>query len=183
MDVAPNDDRSHHRRASVEDRSGGALGACARGPGVVDEQDRGVVDAVHGGVLVAAERSRRLPYASLDRHSSGHYGCGHESYGWTADGTWQFGVRRTIPLGATGAWARLDTLLEGDDAVGETRSETPGVVRRLTYQMPGWPAPATLQLRVMPTATGSTLAVHLEQLPDAAAGTRCGSTGPLASRI
>ncbi len=89
--------------------------------------------------------------------------------GRTADGTWQFGVRRTIPLDPAGAWARLDALLERDDAVGETRSETPGVVRRLTYQMPGWPAPATLQLRVMPTATGSTLAVHLEQLPDAAA--------------
>ena len=40
---------------------------------------------------------------------------------------------------------------------------------RAAYRKAGWDKDATLQLRVLPTATGTTLAVHLEGMPDAAA--------------
>jgi hypothetical protein len=88
--------------------------------------------------------------------------------GQTADGWWQVGVRRTAALDGDAAWTLLRTLLE-DRAVRGVRSETPGRVLRAIYQPAGWAAPSTLQLRVMPAATGTTLAVHHEHLPDAEA--------------
>lgn len=103
--------------------------------------------------------------------------------GRTADGTWQVGVRRTLALDPARAWTLLPSLLGPEDAVlspGRSfttpdgvactvRTVTPGTVARLSWRPPGWPEPATLQLRVIPAATGTTLAVHHERLPDAAA--------------
>jgi hypothetical protein len=86
--------------------------------------------------------------------------------GQTADGTWEVGVRRTLPLDPETAWTVLRTLLD-DEHVRGVRSETPGRVVRATYQPPEWEHPSTLQLRVLPAATGSTLAIHHERLPSA----------------
>lgn len=84
--------------------------------------------------------------------------------GQTADGWWEIGVRRTAALPPEKAWQLIRTLVETDDV--RVRSETPGTVLRATYQPAGWAAPSTVQLRVLPAATGSTLAVHHEHLPD-----------------
>lgn len=89
--------------------------------------------------------------------------------GQTADGWWEVGVRCTLPLGLASAWTTLRALLDDDDAVRSIRSETPGRVLRASYQPAGWPDPSTLQLRVLPAATGTTLAVHHEHLPDSEA--------------
>jgi len=89
--------------------------------------------------------------------------------GQTADGWWEVGVRRTIPLDRTSAWTVLRALLDAEDAVLGVRSETPGHVLRARYQLAGWAEPSTLQLRVLPAATGTTLAVHHELLPDSKA--------------
>lgn len=88
--------------------------------------------------------------------------------GQTADGTWEIGVRRTFPISVEEAWARLPLLLEGDGAVGDIRSLTPKVVMRLQFYPSGWNRSSTLQLRVIPAATGTTVAVHHEGLPDQA---------------
>ena len=78
-------------------------------------------------------------------------------------------MRRTIALHRNEAWKLLRALLDSDEAVRVIRSETPGRVLRAVYQPADWPSPSTLQLRVLPAATGTTLAVHHEHLPDAEA--------------
>jgi hypothetical protein len=52
-------------------------------------------------------------------------------------------------------------------AQGTVSSETPGEVRRVRWQPAGWERPSTVQLRVIPAATGTTVAIHHEGLPDA----------------
>jgi hypothetical protein len=89
--------------------------------------------------------------------------------GQTADGLWEIGVRRTTELDRDTAWNLLCSLLEGDDAVRGILSETPGSVLRAMYQPRGWSASSTLQLRVLPAATGTTLAIHHERLPSSQA--------------
>jgi hypothetical protein len=89
--------------------------------------------------------------------------------GQAADGTWEVGVRRTLPLDAETAWTVLRRLLDEDEHVRGVRSETPGKVVRAAYQPAEWPSPSTLQLRVLPAPTGTTLAVHHERLPSAEA--------------
>lgn len=91
------------------------------------------------------------------------------STGQTADGTWEIGVRRTAPLEPHAAWQWLRGLLDADAAVGNIRSETPGEVVRASYQPAGWTTSSILQLRVIPAASGTTLAVHHERLPDGGA--------------
>lgn len=103
--------------------------------------------------------------------------------GQTADGTWEVGVRRTLALDPEQAWALLPALLGAPGAALEpghafttpdgvacaVRTVTPGEVARLSWQPDGCAQPSTLQLRVIPAATGTTVAVHHERLPDAAA--------------
>lgn len=86
--------------------------------------------------------------------------------GQTADGWWEVSVRRTVALDHEAAWTWVRRLIHDDEAVREVRSETPGRVLRVTYQQEAWAAPSTLQLRVLPAATGTTIAVHNEHLPD-----------------
>jgi hypothetical protein len=88
--------------------------------------------------------------------------------GRTADGTWEVGVRRTFPLAVAEAWELLPSLLKDDPAVGATRSSTPNKVMRLSYRGDGWERDSTLQLRVIAVASGVTIAIHHEGLPDAA---------------
>jgi hypothetical protein len=109
--------------------------------------------------------------------------------GQVADGSWQFGVRRTFDMSPEAAWARISSpaglrIILGDDRLalepgrtfeagdgtrGEVRSVTPGVVARMSYHPVGWARPSTLQLRVMPAGERATIAFHHERLPDAAA--------------
>ena len=90
--------------------------------------------------------------------------------GQVQDGSWEVGVRRTLALAPCDAWRELVTILDGDGAVHATRSQTPGSVMRVEYRHPTWAAESTLQLRVIATDDGrSTLAIHHEGLPDAAA--------------
>ena len=51
---------------------------------------------------------------------------------------------------------------------GEVRVVKPGERLRMTWQLEGWPAPATLQLTLSQSSSGKT-AIHaqLEKLPDA----------------
>ena len=89
--------------------------------------------------------------------------------GQTADGRWQVGVRRTAHTDPATAWRLLREVLDEDDHVSEIRSQTPGTVVRAAYRKAGWDRDATLQLRLLSAAMGTTLAVHLEGMPDAAA--------------
>jgi hypothetical protein len=89
--------------------------------------------------------------------------------GQTKDGRWQFGVRRTAPLDEAAAWNALVDLVARDPDAGEVRSTTAGSVARYPYRLPAWDEAATLQIRVLRSATGTTLAVHLDGLPSEAA--------------
>lgn len=108
--------------------------------------------------------------------------------GQRADGLWQLGVRRTAPLPLDLVWQALvddpgallgvDVRLEVG-ATAETdrldvrvRSLTPRVVTRLAWQEDGWAIASTLQLRVLPAATGTTVSLAHEALPDEAARLR-----------
>lgn len=88
--------------------------------------------------------------------------------GQTKGAGWQIGVRRTLPLELDEAWGLLTTqpwlerwsglaTLEGDPAV---RSKTEKTVVRVRTQT------SLVQLRVLPAATGTTVSVHEERLPD-----------------
>jgi uncharacterized protein YndB with AHSA1/START domain len=107
--------------------------------------------------------------------------------GQTASVGFQVGVRRTLPCADEALW-RLLTSEEGltgwlggpiplqqgatytlaDGTTGELRIFRPGSHLRLTWQPPGWAAPATVQVRVLPAKGGTTLSIHQERLPDGA---------------
>jgi len=79
-------------------------------------------------------------------------------------------VRRTHPLSRGEAWRRARQLVVDDPALGQIRSETPGVVLRAGYDVTGSSREsATLQLRVIDAARGTTVSIHIERLPTAAA--------------
>jgi len=108
--------------------------------------------------------------------------------GRTTDGTWELGVRRTTPLPPDVVWQRLvhdpgallgmPIVLEqgaqgtADGVAWRVRSVTARVVTRLSWLELGWTQSSTLQLRVLPAATGTTLALHHEGLPDEEARVR-----------
>jgi len=89
--------------------------------------------------------------------------------GQTADGTWEVGVRRTLALEPGEAWDRALAAIADDPASGEPTSITAGTVARMPYERDGWPSRSTVQLRVIHATTGTTVAIHHEHLPDAAA--------------
>jgi hemoglobin len=102
--------------------------------------------------------------------------------GLTKDGTWELGVRRTAPLPPDAVWQSLGddpaalvgvpiALEEGaegraDGVEVRVSSLTPQVVTRMSWLERGWTRPSTLQLRVLPAATGTTVAIHHAGLPD-----------------
>lgn len=97
------------------------------------------------------------------------------------------GVRRTFPLPPDAAWEFLlgeglplwlghttlgreagRTYVTDEGVRGEVRSRSDGRRVRLTWQPPDWSHDTTLQLTVLPAATGTTVAFHQERLADAA---------------
>ena len=108
--------------------------------------------------------------------------------GRLANGQYQAGARRTFATTETAAWkqwtgaaglARWLGPLEGRLEEGQSFAAPDGtrvtVIRakppsqlRLRLEHADWPHARTAQLRVLPAASGVTVALHLEGLPDAA---------------
>jgi uncharacterized protein YndB with AHSA1/START domain len=107
--------------------------------------------------------------------------------GQVADGTWELGVTRTCSLNVNDAWSAVvanegqaiwlgthveiakGTSFELDDGTtGEFTVVKPRSHLRLSWHRPKWPNHARLQLRIMPTASGSSIAFHMERLPSGA---------------
>ncbi|AGC48070.1 hypothetical protein MYSTI_06797 [Myxococcus stipitatus DSM 14675] len=109
--------------------------------------------------------------------------------GLTADGSYQAGARRTMDLTAQDAWrnwaeaqglgrwlsqARTalkegeKTTLQDGTQVLAVRVRPPSLLR-IRLSRADWPHPRTAQLRVLAAARGSTVALHMEGLPDAQA--------------
>jgi uncharacterized protein YndB with AHSA1/START domain len=111
-----------------------------------------------------------------------------QALGQTKDAGWEVGVRRTLPISADRAWELiatppgLDAWLCIDPALrfekglryrtvngthGEIRSAEEGRLIRLTWQLPDMAHSSTLQVRVIPARSGTTIAFHHERLADA----------------
>jgi len=106
--------------------------------------------------------------------------------GRTKDGTYQVGVRRTFATSPGQAWDVLtspaglaiwlggevslvkDAAYQTSEAAGQVRVVSPGSHLRLTWQPAGWDDPSTIQVRVLPTASGATVSFHQERMPGAA---------------
>lgn len=106
---------------------------------------------------------------------------------------WQVGMRRTLPISRDDAW-RLVTSPGGvrawlggdatplergreyalaDGSVGVVRVLSPGSHLRVTWRPEEWPRASTIQVRVIAAAGGrTTIALHQEQMPSAAARER-----------
>jgi hypothetical protein len=91
---------------------------------------------------------------------------GRRRPGQVADGTWQLGVRRTVPVPRATAWHLVrDRLLDSDEHF-EVRSERVNQRLRLRCEGPVLPAGSTLQVTLSEAARGTTIGVHHEGIPD-----------------
>ncbi len=103
--------------------------------------------------------------------------------GLTKDAGWEAGVRRTIAAPLPAVWSHLigdglptwlgsttlPTTASTDYATaegtrGEIRAYRPEHRIRLTWQPQGWTHDSTVQVTVIPAATGTTIAFHHERL-------------------
>lgn len=105
--------------------------------------------------------------------------------GLTRDAGWQIGVSRTLPVGRDAAWELLvspeglavwlgggveSPLVKGevyrttDGTAGEVRSVRPLDRVRLTWQPPGRPRDATLQVALSAAKGGCTVHFHVDRL-------------------
>jgi uncharacterized protein YndB with AHSA1/START domain len=110
--------------------------------------------------------------------------------GQTKSNGWEVGVRRTLPISADRAWELiatppgLDVWLGTDSDMrfekglsyrtidgtrGEIRTAEEGRLIRLTWQPLEMSNPSTLQIRVVPVRSGTTISFHHERLGDAEA--------------
>ena len=108
-----------------------------------------------------------------------------DTTGLTKDAGWQIGVRRTIPASANAIWAalmapaglaiwlgplaklpeRTGTFWQAEDGSrGDVRSYEAERLVRLTWNPASGTPETTLQLRLLPAKTGTTLAIHQERL-------------------
>ncbi|MBZ4370139.1 hypothetical protein [Corallococcus sp. AS-1-6] len=107
--------------------------------------------------------------------------------GRTSDGGYQAGVRRSFAVGSEMAWAAwgeasglvrwvgacTQTLTEGaqialaDGTRIKVVRQVPPRQLRLRLERDAWPRARTVQLRVLPSVHGVTVALHAEGLPDA----------------
>lgn len=105
--------------------------------------------------------------------------------GKTKDQGWEIGVRRTFPIGTGRAWELLMTQpglgywlghgvepnfekgvkYQTDEMTrGDIRSFTADSLIRLRWQPKEWDFESTLQIRVIPAKTGTTISFHHERL-------------------
>ncbi|MFE5321281.1 SRPBCC domain-containing protein [Paenibacillus sp. NPDC056579] len=113
---------------------------------------------------------------------------GNKPVGKTASAGYQVGVRRTYPVTAEAAWAFLTSpegmklwlgglpaldfqpgqTFQSDEGIsGEMRVVKPMQQLRLTWKKKDWDRPSTLQIRLIPTATGKlTISFHQENMAD-----------------
>ncbi|MBK8900582.1 MAG: SRPBCC domain-containing protein [Anaerolineaceae bacterium] len=106
--------------------------------------------------------------------------------GKTKSQGWQVGVSRTLPVSEQAAWQKVlsvlsldwqntakadykkgDTLVTADNTQVEIRSYEHGALIRMKWQPKGWSSNSTLQVRVRPAKTGTTISVHHEWLQNA----------------
>ncbi len=107
--------------------------------------------------------------------------------GKTESQGWQIGVRRTMPVSETEAWQMImsalgllwpedpgeiqykkGAALETDDGTQiEVRSYEHGSLIRMKWQPKDWDFKSTLQIRVLPAKTGTTISIHHEWLQNA----------------
>lgn len=108
--------------------------------------------------------------------------------GQTKSQGWQIGVSRTLPISLEKAWEMIldalelpsemiqqqqhsynkGTVLETGSATRiEIRSHEPYSLLRMKWHPKGWSRSSTLQIRVRPAKTGTTISVHHEWLQDA----------------
>lgn len=108
--------------------------------------------------------------------------------GQTKSQGWQIGVSRTLPIHLEKAWEMIlealdlppamlqpqkadygkgTTLETGNATLVEIRSHEPYSLLRLKWQPKDWESSSTLQIRVRPAKTGTTISVHHEWLQDA----------------
>ena len=109
--------------------------------------------------------------------------------GKTKSQGWEIGVSRTLPVSIEQAWALIvdalglpPALAAPEDGVPEkgtafeAKDQTRIEIRsyeqysliRMKWQPPGWDMNSTLQIRVRPAKTGTTISVHHEWLENAA---------------
>ncbi len=104
--------------------------------------------------------------------------------GKTQSQGWEIGVSRTLPVSARRAWALVMTALGLPQAIVrarrevetgqvvktknktqvEIRSYEPGSRLRMRWQPAEWDFASTLQIRIKPAVTGTTISVHHEKL-------------------
>lgn len=108
-----------------------------------------------------------------------------DTTGKTADVGWEVGVRKTVDVAlptvwqyligpGVGLWLGETTLPREKKAAYETRDGVSGTIIsytenqrvRLSWHPSDWPHATTLQLTVKEAATGTTIAIHHEQLAD-----------------
>jgi uncharacterized protein YndB with AHSA1/START domain len=109
-----------------------------------------------------------------------------DSVGQTKDAGWEVGVRKTVDRSLDEVWDYLlgdglplwlgdiDALPTDKGAAFETRDGVRGRIRsytanyrvRVSWQPNDWPHDTTLQLTVKEAATGTTIAIHHENLAD-----------------
>jgi uncharacterized protein YndB with AHSA1/START domain len=117
---------------------------------------------------------------------------GLRQVGETAAAGFQIGVRATVPASADAVWRLLAHRPElwlgdgsgvrlepgapyrvgagpgGPPASGTIRVAVPGDRVRLSWHPDDWAGPATVQIRLLRSPAGTTVAAHVERLPDAA---------------
>lgn len=143
-----------------------------------------------GSVTLSGSANRALPVegeAIAIVQREGDVSIEERAVGQTVSVGFQVGVRRTLPCADEALWQLL-TSEEGltiwlggpiplqrgarytlaDGTIGELRVFRPGSHLRLTWQPHGWATPATIQVRVLPARSGTTLSIHQERLPDGA---------------
>lgn len=103
--------------------------------------------------------------------------------GKTESQGWEIGVSRTLPVDPVKAWDMImaalgiawedaayqkgATLETGDKTQIEIRSYQQGSLIRMKWQPEAWDFRSTLQIRVKPAKTGTTISVHHEWLENA----------------
>ena len=111
----------------------------------------------------------------------------HNLVGKTKSQGWEIGVSRTLPVDPVKAWDMIMTALgltpatphekpvykkgmsfkTEDKTHIEIRSYEQGNMIRIKWQPDGWDFQSTLQIRVTPAKTGTTISVHHEWLQNA----------------